>query len=498
MPKGEATKGDENLKKTIIFTIIFAMLSSMNISTAAAQSNEPTVIFDQKIEGMDSTLDHLVETEQIYGGSEGTLMRTASLMKASKAPTLQTFTTGAAEFENFAISVSDGVVMGMENGSTKEKLQSKVVLMDCKTGVRKTLPYNGARNMCYDGDAYDDNGFQEGWALVYKADQFPNAPKESRAWNGYGYTFINAQGKALAAPVFSYATSFNKGLAGVRYYEGDQCYSGVLTNKGKIKFAIFGAYTIHVGNDYVRFFDGQQTFCYDFNGKRVYLTETEQKERDSVNYNHKERNDFYKKYADKYDTIQYCGSNRFIVNGNAVVDSENKTIIPASSLVSDTITNGNKLYFLTFNKGLCNKDGKTILKEKQDRIIPVDGGYFLGIINNNKQILVDSNGKVIAKSSSDPIVVLSSTRVEMLVGYIYPHEYRPNAKAYFYTDTDLSKSSGTGAVKELLANARKITDFGNEKLEKSAQDTAKRISQKSTCRNVEMFGVISALTYDQK
>ena len=79
---------------------------------------------------------------------------------------------------------------------------------------------------------------------------------------------------ALTEPKFSYAFSFNNGLAGVRYYEVNQCYSGVLQKNGKIKFAVFGKYSIHVGNDYVKFWDNNYSFCYDFNGKRIYLTET--------------------------------------------------------------------------------------------------------------------------------------------------------------------------------------------------------------------------------
>ncbi|EPR10535.1 hypothetical protein [Ruminiclostridium papyrosolvens] len=35
------------------------------------------------------------------------------------------------------------------------------------------------------------------------------------------------------------------------------------------------------------FYDKTEVFCYDFNEKRIYLTETEMNEKDSVNYNDK-------------------------------------------------------------------------------------------------------------------------------------------------------------------------------------------------------------------
>lgn len=194
-----------------------------------------------------------------------------------KTPVLQTFTTGAIEFENSTIAVSNGVGLATEydpnNKNSEYGWYRRVVLIDYEKGTKKILPFDGARNQASDGDATDDNGFVEGWALVYRA----GAIKTPEDDVGLGYTFINPEGKALTEPKFSYASSFHNGLAGVRYYEGDQCFTGVLQKNGKIKFAVFGRYSIHVGNDYVKFYSDKDVFCYDFNGKRIYLTETEMK-----------------------------------------------------------------------------------------------------------------------------------------------------------------------------------------------------------------------------
>ncbi len=419
---------------------------------------------------------------------------TASL----KAPKLQSFTTGAIEFENSTISVSNGVGLATEYDPKNKNAQygwhSRVVLIDYEKGTKKVLPFDGARNQEYDGDAYDDNGFVEGWALVYRAGAIVNPDNSANL----GYTFINPEGKALTEPKFTYASSFRNGLAGVRYYEGKQCYTGVLQKNGKIKFAVFGKYSIHVGNDYVRFYDSKNSFCYDFNGKRIFLTEVEVRERDRQNYNAKERAEFYQKYAKAYKSVEYLGSNRFYAvteKGKRVVDSQNKTIIPESSGAYYEMMNSGQIYFLTFNKGLCNKDGKVILAKKQEQIIPVDGGYFLGIIDNKYQTLIDTNGKVIATSNWDPIVVLSQGRVKMLFTYAFDYEYRPKGKAYLYTNIDLNKKSSTSELKKLYANRTPLYDKYKQA---GVYNSAKTIANNSTQRNIEMFGVMAELSYLQK
>lgn len=423
---------------------------------------------------------------------------TANINAASlKTPKLQSFTAGAAEFENSTVAMSNGVALATEydpnNKNAEFGWHSRVILIDYEKGTKKILPYDGARNMTFDGDAENDNGFVEGWALVYKA----GAIKIPDDDTGIGYTFINPEGKALTEPKFSYASSFHNGLAGVRYYEGTQCYTGVLQKNGKIKFAIFGQYSIHVGNDYVEFSGKKDVFCYDFNGKRIHLTETEMRERDSANYSAKERDSFYKNYAKQYKSVEYCGSNRFYAvtaKGKKVVDSQNKTIIPESFGVTDKMMNSNQIYFRTSNKGLCNKDGKVILAKKQDQIIAADGGYFLGIIDNKIQTLIDSNGKIIATSNFDPIVVLSGTRVKMLVYYLFDYEYRPNAKGFLYTDSDLSKKSSTANLKKMYSNRAQVSG----KKQEAVINSAKNIIKNSTQRNIEMFGVMSELSYLQK
>lgn len=416
-----------------------------------------------------------------------------------KAPKLQSFTTGAMEFENSTVAISNGIGLATEYDPNDENAEygwhSRVVLIDYEKGTKKILPFDGARNQEYDGDAYDDNGFVEGWALVYKAGAIINPDNPSNL----GYTFINTKGEALTEPKFSYASSFHNGLAGVRYYEGDQCYTGVLQKNGKIKFAVFGRYSIHVGNDYVKLSDEKNVFCYDFDGKRIYLTETEMRERDSENYNAKERNAFYKKYEKEYKSVEYCGSNRFYAEtskGKKVVDAKNKTIIPESYGVSRKLMNEGQIYFVTRHKGLCNKDGKVILAKQQEKIIPADGGYFLGIIDNKYQTLIDSSGKVIATSNWDPIIVLSQGRVEMLFNYHFDSEYRANGKAYLYTKTDLSKKSSTSDLKKLYANRTSASTFDKHSL--GVYNSAKKIVKNSTQRNIEMFGVMAELSFRQK
>ncbi len=417
---------------------------------------------------------------------------TASL----KTPKLQSFVIGAIEFANNTISVSNGVGLATEydpnNKNIKYGGNSRVILIDYEKGTKKVLPYHGLRNQASDGDA--TGGFVEGLALVYRA----GAIKTPEDDTGFGYTFINSEGKALTEPKFSYASSFNNGLAGVRYYEGNQCYSGVLQKNGKIKFAVFGRYSIHVGNDYVKFWDNKNSFCYDFSGKRIYLTETEMRERDNENYNAKERDAFYQKYAKLYDSVEYLGSSRFYVNtsaGKRVVNSQNKTIIPESYMVFNKLMNEGEIYFVTHNNGLCNKDGKVILAKQQDVIIPADGGYFLGIKDNKYQTLIDSNGKVIATSNWDPITVLSKGIVTTLFSYNYDSEYRPNGKAYLYTNIDLSKKSSTSALKKLYANRKSLNDKYKQA---GVYNSAKNIAKNSTQRNIEMFGVMSELSYYQK
>lgn len=442
--------GDGNLKKAIIFIIILSMLCTLNVSAASL-----------------------------------------------KTPKLQSFTTGATEFGNTTISISNGVALATEHDPKNKNYEygwiSRVILIDYEKGTKKILPYDGARNMAFDGDADNDNGFVEGWALVYRAGAI-KIPDDDR---GIGYTFINPEGKALTEPKFSYASSFHNGLAGVRYYEGDQCYTGVLQKNGKVKFAIFGQFSIHVGNDYVEFSGQKDKFCYDFNGKRIYLTEKEKRERDCKNYNAKEREGFYKNYEKLYKSVEYCGSNRFYAEtdkGTKVVDSQNKTIIPESYMVNGRIMNGNQIYFTTFQKGLCNKDGKIILAKKQDWIVPVDGGYFLGIIDNKIQTLIDSNGKVITTSNFDPIFVLSETRVKTLYNANVDYEWRTKGTAYLYTDIDLSKKSSTAELKKMYANSIKVSG----KKEIGVLNSAKNIIKNSTHKNIEMFGVMSELSYLQK
>ncbi len=443
-------KGDKILKKTIVFVIILSMLCTLNISAVSL-----------------------------------------------KTPKLQFFTTGATEFGNTTVSISNGIGLATEHDPKNKNAEfgwhTRVILIDYEKGTKKILPYDGARNQEFDGDAADDNGFVEGWALVYRAGAIKN-PYDDR---GLGYTFINTEGKALTEPKFSYASSFRNGLAGVRYFEGNQCYTGVLQKNGKVKFAIGGQYSIHVGNDYVEFSGQKEKFCYDFNGKRLYLTDTEKRERDCKNYNAKERESFYKNYEKLYKSVEYCGSNRFYAEtdkGRKVVDSQNKTIIPESYMVNGKIMNGNQIYFTTFKKGLCNKDGKVILAKKQEWIIPVDGGYFLGIIDNKIQTLIDSNGKVIATSNFDPIFVLSGTRVKTLYNANFDYEWRTKGTAYLYTDIDLNKKSSTAQLKKMYANSIK----SNGKMELGVLNSAKNIAKNSTQKNIEMFGVMSELSYMQK
>lgn len=427
-----------------------------------------------------------------------TLLFTSNINAASlKAPKLQSFTTGATEFENTTISISNGVALATEHDPKNKNYEfgwiSRVILIDYEKGTKKILPYDGARNLAFDGDAGDDNGFVEGWALVYRAGVI-KIPDDDR---GIGYTFINTEGKALTEPKFSYASSFRNGLAGVRYFEGNQCFTGVLQTNGKVKFAIAGQYSIHVGNDYVEFSGKKENFCYDYNGKRIYLTDTEKRERDNKNYNAKERESFYKNYGKLYKSVEYCGSNRFYAEtdkGKKVVDSQNKTIIPESYMVNGKIMNGNQIYFTTYQKGLCNKDGKIILAKQQDWIIPVDGGYFLGIIDNKLQTLIGSNGKVIATSDFDPIIVLSETRVKTLYNANFDYEWRTKGTAYLYTDIDLSKKSSTAQLKKMYANSIQ----GRSKKEIGVLNSAKNIAKNSTHKNIEMFGVMSELSYMQK
>lgn len=426
------------------------------------------------------------------------MLCTLNISAASlKTPKLQSFTTGATEFENSTISISNGVGLATEydpnNKNAKFGWHSRVILIDYEKGTKKILPYDGARNIAFDGDAEDDNGFVEGWALVYRVGAI-KIPDDDR---GIGYTFINPKGEALTQPKFSYASSFNNGLAGVRYYEGNQCYSGVLQKNGKVKFAIAGQYSIHVGNDYVEFSGQKDKFCYDFNGKRIYLTEKEKRERDCKNYNAKERESFYKNYEKLYKSVEYWGSNRFYVetDKNAkIVDSQNKTIIPDSYMVNGKIMNGNQIYFTTYKKGLCNKDGKIILADTRYYLIPADGGYFLGIFDNKKQILIDSNGKVIATSDFEPIIVLSETRVKTLYNANFDYEWRTKGTAYLYTDIDLSKKSSTAELKKMYANRIKVSG----KKEEGILNSAKNIIKNSTHKNIEMFGVMSELSYLQK
>lgn len=406
-----------------------------------------------------------------------------------KTPKLQTFTTGAMDFLLTVRAIGDGVALAEEaNPNYKSGGYSinRVILIDYETGKKTITPYHTAMN--YDGDP-NSHGFAEGWAIVGK----DGALQKNES--GLGYTYINSKGKSFSKPIYSYLTNFRNGIAGCRYYVGNDCYTGILQKDGKVRFAILGAFDVKIGNSYVTMSARDGNFTYDLKGNRITLTK-EILEKDVNNYNASERNSFYKNYANKYTIVEYLGSNRFRVEtktSRKIVDSKNKTIVTESTKAAygfpRAFINGNKLYIQT-SKGICNKDGKLIIaSSKYDQISPADGDCFVTRKKETFQMF-HSSGKVIATSQYNPMVYSYQTVVETLFVWHFDSDYRTKGLACLYTDINLGNKSSTKSLKELYKKCR----FDDSKIALATQASAKKLMQSNTANNIEMFSVMGMLS----
>jgi hypothetical protein len=411
---------------------------------------------------------------------------TASLKK----PKLQSFTTGAMEFLVTVKSVSNGVALAVEGDPDDRSggyRSHRVVLLDYETGKKTVTAYDTANN--YAGNP-DDSGFAEGWAVVGKVGGVKKNSED------IGYTFIDPNGRSLSEPKYAYLTNFHNGLAGCRFYAGDDCYTGVLQTDGKVRFAILGKFDVTIGKEYVTMKEAKHQFSYDLEGKRITLTK-EILERDVINYRAAERNAFYGKYAGQYTKVDYLGSDRFRVETKSVrkiVDSGNETIYTEASTALHgfprAFMNGEKLYLQT-SVGLCDRDGKIIIPSgKYQEIKPADGDCFVTKLGDKFQMF-DSGGKVIATSQYDPMIYLYQGGVNTLFYYLFDSQYRPNGVAYLYTSIDLGRGkSSTAPLRELYKKCR----FSDMKADLALKASAQKLMKSSTAQNPGLFAIMSALS----